>query len=285
MIPRLSILSKAPILIWIGFIVLPIVFSSCKFEKSEKVTDQALEVIETGIYLKEQLESEYGVLNYRILYPNGFDRSQKYPVFLFLHGSGERGEDNEAQLVHGSEMIRKGMDVHKSIAIFPQCPTEDYWVRLKETESRPDGLRIFEPNVDSIPSNALSMVMELMDKIYEEDYVDKSRIFVGGLSMGGMGTFDLCWRKRKMIAAAIAICGAGSASKAADIADLPIRIYHGLEDDVVPLEESLKMVEALKEAGGNPEVFFYEGVNHNSWDNAFAEPDFLTWLYQQKRSF
>ena len=101
--------------------------------------------------------------------------------------------------------------------------------------------------------------------------------------MGGMGIFDLCWRMQDLFAAASMICGAGAIKKASVFSDLPIRIFHGDEDKIVSVEKSLEMIEALKEAGGNPEVFIYPDVYHNSWDNAFEEPDFLSWFFKHQK--
>lgn len=273
---RLALTSKFWIVSTVGLILL---ITSCKSKHKTEMPESKDEKIETGVYLKKVYQSGDGNLNYRILYPNGFEPTKKYPVLLFLHGSGERGDDNEAQLVHGSELIKAGMDIHQSIAIFPQCPADDYWVNLKEVLESTDGKREFLIDVAGPPSNALSLVMELMNSIKEKEYINRSKIYVTGLSMGGMATFDLLWRMPNTFAAAAAICGAGSTEKASVFANLPMRIYHGEVDQVVPVEESKKMIKALQDAGGNPEVFLYPDVNHNSWDNAFAEEDFLSWFY------
>ncbi len=279
---KIAFISESWVLLIIGLVLLLLIIS-CKSKNKTEVTKASLGKIETGIYLKRTFSAEKGNLNYRILYPKGFDRTKKYPLLLFLHGAGERGDDNEAQLTHGGELIKKGMNVHQSIAIFPQCPEENYWIDLLETEDRPDGIRDFEPDTKNPPSEAMAKVIELMKIFTERNYVDKSRIYVAGLSMGGMGTFDLCWRMPDMFAAAIAVCGAGAPVKAFKFSKLPIRIFHGEDDEIVSVEESLEMIAALEELGGNPEAFIYSDVNHNSWDNAFAESDFLSWLYKHEK--
>lgn len=238
----------------------------------------------TGVYLKKTFKAQRGTLKYRIIYPDGFDKSEKYPLLLFLHGAGERGYDNAAQLKHGGTLIKDGMNKFRSIAILPQCPKENYWMGLLNTKNRPDEARDFAPDENNPPSLALSKVIDLLETMIEQTYIDKSRIYVAGLSMGGMGVFDLCWRMPNLFAAAIAVCGTGSPLKAYRFAKLPIRIYHGDEDDVVSVDESLEMIAALEDLGGSPEAFIYPGVKHDSWENAFAEPDFLSWLYEQKRS-
>lgn len=265
-----------------AMILLSVLVLSCRTKENKSDTEDGESKV-YGVFVKKVFQAREGTLNYRILYPTGFEADKKYPLLLFLHGAGERGSDNKAQLKHGGELIRKEMERHNSIAIFPQCPTEDYWIELVDSEIRPDGVRNFVPDVQNPPSAALDKVMQLIESYLQESYIDKSRIYVSGLSMGGMGTFDLCWRMPKTFAAANAICGAGAPEKAKDFAGLPIRIFHGTEDKVVSVEESLEMIEALREAGGNPQSFIYPEVKHNSWDNAFAEPDFIAWLFEHQR--
>ncbi len=270
-------------IISIGFIALlgsVFFMTSCKEKTKEKEVVKK-ETVETGKYLKEVFKSTNGDLNYRIFYPEGFDAAKKYPVLLFMHGAGERGEDNEAQLVHGSELVATGMSKYNAIAIFPQCPTEDYWVNFIEKE-RPGAAREFNVDVSGAPSDALARVIELVTEVKGRSYVDTQRLYVGGLSMGGMATFDLLWRMPNTFAAAIPICGSGSPEKATVMKDTPIRIYHGEVDGVVPVEYSRNMESAIKDAGGNVEAKYYPEVNHDSWTNAFAEPDFLEWMFSKK---
>lgn len=278
---KIGFVHEGLLLILICFVVL-LIITSCT-SKSNRYNLPSISEIKTGVYLKEVFKTKNGDLNYRVFYPEGFDAEKKYPVLLFLHGAGERGDDNEAQLTHGGELIKKGMNLHHSIAIFPQCPEDKYWIDLLDVGDRADGIRDFEPDVKNPPSEAMSKVITLMKKFTEQSYVDKSRVYVAGLSMGGMGTFDLCWRMPNMFAAAMAVCGAGSPVKAFKFSQLPIRIFHGDMDEIVSVEESLEMIAVLEELGGSPEAFIYPGVNHNSWDNAFAEPDFLSWLYKHKK--
>lgn len=253
---------------------LSIVLFSCK-EKAAKVVFEPT----TGEYLKKEYATPEGSLNYRIYYPEGFSADKKYPVLLFLHGAGERGSDNEAQLIHGSELIAAGMNKHQAIAILPQCPKEDYWVRLKDAEKLETGQKDFVPDVDSPPSDAMQKVIKLLTSTLSESYIDKDRVYVSGLSMGGMGTFDLLWRMSGTFAAGMPICGAGSTDKAPIIAKTPVRIFHGDVDVVVAVQESQEMISAIKEAGGDVTAFIYPDINHDSWTNAFAEPDFISWLF------
>jgi len=236
-----------------------------------------------GVYQKKIFEASNGNLNYRIFYTENFDASKKHPLLLFMHGAGERGNDNEAQLIHGSQLVADGMNKYNAIAIFPQCPTEDYWVKFKGEDVDSNGERNFNIDVNNGPSEALGKVIELVSEMKAKNYIDKTRIYVAGLSMGGMATFDLLWRMPNTFAAAMPICGAGAPEKADKMKSVPIRIFHGEEDEVVPIQNSRDMQDALTAEGASPETFYYPGVNHDSWINAFAEKDFLSWLFDQKR--
>ena len=132
---------------------------SCNSKKDSEKESTQEEIMKTGVYLKKVFESDSGNLNYRLLYPAGFKTSEKYPVLLFLHGAGERGNDNKAQLKHGGDLLKEGMKLHKGIVIVPQCPKEDYWIENLDVPDRADGIRNFEPDVAGPPSKALTKVM------------------------------------------------------------------------------------------------------------------------------
>ncbi|AVR45516.1 phospholipase [Christiangramia fulva] len=219
-------------------------------------------------------------LNYRILYPENFSEDKNYPLVLFLHGAGERGDDNKAQLVHGSELFLKEENRQKypAIVIFPQCPKDDYLANV-EVDRSEFPLK-FDFHFEEGPTKAMSMVMKLMDSVAEKSFIDKDRIYLGGLSMGGMGTFELLARKPETFAAAIAICGAADTETAEKYRkNLPIGIFHGLQDNVVSPNYSKQMTAAINENEGNASLRLYKGANHNSWDRAFAQCDLLDWLF------
>lgn len=230
-------------------------------------------------FLKKQFTTNNGYkLNYRVLYPENYCPDQKYPVILFLHGAGERGSDNEAQLVHGGNMLAayRNQSQYKAIIIAPQCPAENYWVDY----TRPaEGKKRFYPT--SAPATKpLSAAKELLDSYIAKGVVDTKRIYITGISMGGMGTFDLVCRYPNLFAAATPICGAVSLDRAAQYkGKTSFSIYHGGEDSVVDPRFSRDAYETLKKAGADVRYKEYPGVNHNSWDNAFAEPDYLAWMF------
>lgn len=237
-------------------------------------------------YLKRNFIRDNDTLRYRILYPEHYKSSDKYPLLVFLHGAGERGNDNNLQLVHGSKLFLDSANRKNfpAIVVFPQCPENDFWSGI-EQKTGPDGkpAGLYFP-IDVKPGKAMSLVMQFLDSMVTDKAVDPDRIYVGGLSMGGMGTFEILWRKPGFFAAAFPICGGGNTEKAKTYGkDFPIWVFHGADDAVVPVSLSQKMVQALKEAGAKVKYSEYPGVNHNSWDNAFAEKDLLPWMFSHKR--
>ncbi|HEA29372.1 MAG TPA: phospholipase [Leeuwenhoekiella sp.] len=236
---------------------------------------------------KEQFEKEFFIqqgdtLKYRILYPDNFSENETYPLMLFLHGAGERGNDNEKQLVHGSKLFLDSLNRRKfpAVVVFPQCPQDDYWSNA-DVDRSAGGVKLQFKNGGK-PTQALSQVINLLDSLKNRSFIDKNRIYVGGLSMGGMGTFEILYRKPNTFAAAIAICGGASPETASAYAKTtPVWIFHGSLDDVVNPNYSLKMAEALLKAGAHPKMNLYDNANHNSWDYAFAEPELLPWIFSK----
>ncbi|WP_299099342.1 prolyl oligopeptidase family serine peptidase [uncultured Winogradskyella sp.] len=223
-------------------------------------------------------------LNYRMLLPENFDESKTYPLVLFLHGAGERGDNNKNQLVHGSSLFlnETTRDSLPAIIIFPQCAKGDYWSKFEaDRTTKPI---TFKYKYNDNPTTAMALVMDLMDNMVSQPFVKTDQVYVMGLSMGGMGTFEILYRKPKMFAAAIPICGGGDPESAVSYAtDVPLWIIHGAKDDVVDPKLSLSMASAILSAGGFPKLTIYDFANHNSWDPAFAEPELLTWLFSNSK--
>ena len=229
------------------------------------------------------ITSEKDTLRYRELLPENFNPQEKYPLVLFLHGAGERGSDNQAQLTHGSMMFTNPVNREKypAIVLYPQCPKESFW----SFEKRPEGTL----DAKAFPANyaiasILQAVKDLLDSYIANGSVDTDRIYIMGLSMGGMGTFDMACRFPDVFAAAIPICGGINPERLkATAGKVKFRIYHGDKDDVVPVENSRKAYRALKEYGAEVEYFEIVGCNHGSWDPAFNQAGFLSWLFQQTK--
>jgi predicted peptidase len=232
---------------------------------------------------KKELLKGNDTLRYRIQYPLGYDAAKKYPLILVMHGSGERGYDNEAELKWGGDLFADSTVRQKfpAIVVFPQCGAADTWSLANYNPG--DSLR-FHMRSDSAPTKPLGLVMQLLDELAASGHVNTKHIYVGGLSMGGMGTFELLWRKPGFFAAAFPICGAGDPAKVTVYArKFPIWVFHGGADPVVPVGNSHVMVAALKAAKANVTYTEYPGVGHDSWKNAFAEPELLPWLLAKHR--
>ncbi|MFT4834476.1 MAG: putative peptidase [Marinoscillum sp.] len=245
-------------------------------------------------FFASKAQSEYGVqvyknqgeaLNYRILYPENFSSDKSYPIILFLHGSGERGDDNTKQLVHGSRMFIDSSfrKAYPCVVIFPQCPKEDYWSNA-DVDRNPGGFGLIFKNLGE-PTQAMALLVSMMDSIADLKYSRDNQIYVGGLSMGGMGTYEILARRPNMFAAAFPICGGGNTEAASLYAKkVDLWVFHGAKDDVVLPSNSVDMVIALRKAGGNAKFTLYKDANHNSWDSTFAEPGLMSWLFSNVKN-
>jgi len=236
-----------------------------------------------SLFKKEEFISKGDTLRYRILYPKNFDSNKKYPVILFLHGRGESGNDNEKQLTHGAKLFlnENFRNSNEVITIFPQCAENSYWANVEiETVNNK---RFFTFVKGGEPTKAMSLLLQFTNQFFKNEFVEPTRIYVGGLSMGGMGTYEILRRKSKTFAAAFAICGGDNVKNAKKYKHVPLWIFHGGLDDVVTPQFSYGVYRALKNLGNEPKFTLYPKANHNSWDNAFAEPELLPWLLSHKK--
>lgn len=234
-------------------------------------------------FLKKEFTTNTGYhLNYRVLYPENYEPGKKYPLILFLHGAGERGNDNEAQLVHGGNLFasHENRTNFPAIIIAPQCPAEISWVDYKRPNGEGEGRYFYPANAITKP---LAAVKELVDSYISKGLVDKNNMHITGLSMGAIGTFDLVFRYPDLFVTASPICGGANTQRAEKFrGKTTFRIFHGGDDSVVDVKFSRDAYAALQKAGAKVSYKEYPGVNHNSWDNAFAEPDFISWMFNQK---
>lgn len=218
-------------------------------------------------------------LPYRLFTPAKYDRQQKYPLIIFLHGAGERGDDNTRQLVHAQALRFISDEVqakHPCFLIAPQCPAGHRWMEV-------DWGKNPAPPLPEKPSLPMRLTMGLLDSLQKEFSIDADRIYVTGLSMGGFGSYDLAMRRPNQIAAAIPICGGVDTSRAKQVAHIPFWIFHGGADGVVNVALSRSMVASLKAAGASPRYTEFPGVGHNAWSKAYLEPDLVEWLFNQSR--
>lgn len=221
-------------------------------------------------------DSTGGKLPYRLLQPKNLEAGKKYPIVLFLHGAGERGTDNFAQLAHGlndfaaNEIRAK----YPAFVVAPQCPNEAQWVNVPwsaDSHSMPEK-----------PATSLQQSLDLITALAKEFPVDENRVYITGLSMGGYGTWDAIQRQPKRFAAAAPICGGGDPAFAQAISGIPLWAFHGDKDDAVKPERTRQMIAALKASGGTPKYTEYAGVGHNSWSATYSNPEFYAWLFAQK---
>jgi predicted peptidase len=221
---------------------------------------------------------------YRILFPEHFDPKQKYPIVFLLHGSGERGNDNEKQLLNGGKLFLKP-EVRKqfpAIVVFPQCETNGLWANVQITTDS-TGQRNFNFLTGGAPTKAMHALLGMVDNLLDKPYVNKKQAYIGGLSMGAMGTYEILRRKPKTFAAAFAICGGDNVANVNKYKKVPIWIFHGGRDNVVPPVFSKTLADQMKIIGKEVKYSFYPDDSHNSWDSAFAEPQLLSWLFSHQK--
>ena len=213
-------------------------------------------------------------LKYRQLIPD-YAPGIKYPLVIFLHGSGQRGNDNEAQLTWGVLNFASdyNLKMHPAIVIVPQCPKKLSWDNFSEKTM----------TLQKKPSKTLELVMELITEAKKNLAVDTNRVYITGLSMGGIGTFDAISRYPNVFAAAVPVCGAGDPKQAAKFAHIPMWIFHGALDNAVSPAYSRNMLMALSEAGAFPGYTQYPEVGHFAWIAAYSDPMMMQWLFRQSK--
>jgi predicted peptidase len=229
--------------------------------------------METG-FLNETAHAGSETMPYVVYVPRDYTPARKWPVVLFLHGSGERGTNGLAQTQVGLPVqLRVHPERFPCLVVMPQCPPGQGW-----------GAAI--PGFSEDHPETLDLAMNALDTVLKKYSTDPDRVYLTGLSMGGFGSWDLGSKHPERFAAMMVVCGGGDPAKVAPrLKDKPVWVFHGGADPTVPVKRSQEMVEALK-AAGNTQVKYteYPGVGHNSWDNAFGDPAAIEWLFSQKLS-
>jgi len=196
-------------------------------------------------------------LNYLLYLPNEYDQSEQvFPLVLFLHGAGERGDDLENLKIHGiPKLINEGRSF-PFISVAPQCPNDGYW-------DRPE---------------YVSTLISLVKTVMKDTRVDPKRVYGTGLSMGGLGTLAIAIKDPELFSAIIPICGGADLEKIQRLNKLPMWIFHGDRDDVIPLDNSISIYQSLRSVNENVFLTVYAGVDHDSWTETYENDDIYDWL-------
>ena len=202
------------------------------------------------------------LMRYMVFLPPNYDSSNReWPLILFLHGAGERGDNLQRVSKHGPpKIVGSGQIDLPFIVVAPQCPKGSWWSDREQI------------------INLSRLVSEL-----ENNYrLDNRRIYLTGLSMGGYGTWSLAASDPDRFAAIAPICGGGSQRDAERIKDIPTWVFHGARDKVVPISESNQMIKAIRAAGGAPKFTIYPQAGHASWTATYKNPNLYQWLLKHQ---
>lgn len=221
----------------------------------------------------ETFKCRYGV-------PDKVDAGKKYPLFIFFHGAGGRGDNNKGQLMDANALAafsKAGIGSKRPAYLLAgQVPKGKLWVDVPWST--------LEHKMPAV-SDSMRLMFEVIDAFVadKKNRIDPDRIYAMGLSMGGYGTWDAIQRRPKFFAAAVPICGGGDKSMGKELAKLPIWAWHGDKDNVIKVSRSTDMIAAIKAAGGSPKYTELKGVGHNAWSACFGSKELWDWLFAQKR--
>jgi predicted peptidase len=232
-------------------------------------SEQTIELEENGQPL---------LFRYRLLRPATVEPGKQYPLVLFLHGAGERGNDNSSQLQYLPTWLAGAAwrQQFPCFVIAPQCRAEHRWSAFNWSDKKSSPLAA-EPTTD------LAAAIAALEKVSASEPVDPDRVYLTGLSMGGYGSWELAARMPERFAAVSPICGGGDEAQAKKLTSLPIWCFHGGADQVVPVARSRAMIAAIEAAGGKPKYTEFPGVGHDSWTPAYRDSGLLEWLFAQRR--
>jgi predicted esterase len=242
------------------------------------IVSEAISEKRSGQFIEAKYASgRGGSLPFRLFIPKNLVHDKSYPLLLFLHGAGELGDDNSRQLegfpwkFASSESQAK----HPCYIVAPQCPKSDAWSSFPE----------YPANARSShsPTPAIRITIELIENLISECKIDKSRVYVTGLSLGGEGTFDIVSRRPDLFAAAVPVCGIADVEKVPKMTSVPFWIFHGELDEINPVKYSREVFQALKSKGATPIYTEYKDAGHDIWSRAYGDPSLIPWLFQQKK--
>ena len=217
---------------------------------------------------------------YRLYVPPGYDASRKYPLLLFLHGSGALGDDNRRQVAPELAQLNARVQAQEpAFLLAPQCPSGHKWV----TGARSAPYLNFS-QAERPESDPLKLVLVLLDELEQKYSLDRDRIYVTGHSSGAAGTWDIVSRRAtERFAAAMPVTGVGDPARASVMAKLPIWAFHGARDEISPPQNSRQLVAALRSVGSPVRYTEYADVGHDTLGRAYSEPELVPWLLGQRR--
>ncbi len=220
-----------------------------------------LEQIEKNVYRFSCPVEVAGELQGLVTVPDNFDpKTESLPVILGLHGAGERGTDLNAMRVHGvGKLFSRDPNYHglRVITLCPQCPRDMVWTHL----------------IHPLKTWLTAAMAELNG--------DPKKLSITGLSMGGYGTWEMLMTYPQLFSCGAPICGDGTPWRAWALKDKPLRVFHGIDDPVVPVSGSIEMTEAARRNGANITLTLYDRVGHGSWGPAYEKTDLIEWLVSQ----
>ena len=216
-------------------------------------------------------------LHHRLMTPAEPNPGTRYPLVVFLHGAGERGTDNLAQLKYLPAWLAEPANraAFPCFVLAPQCRPGKKWVEVDWSAEK--------STPRTVPTPDMIGVIAAIQSTLDSEAIDRSRVYLTGLSMGGYGSWDLAALEPGLFAAVLPICGGGDEATAPKLATLPIWCFHGDADKAVPVERSRSMIEALRAAGGEPRYSELAGVGHDSWTPAYRDRAVLEWLFAQRK--
>lgn len=242
---------------FIFIIAFGLIISSCGTVKeiiNENLTGQQKKTFKKEIVSTIELD-------YLLYLPQDYFSKQDWPLMIFLHGAGERGADLKKVIVHGPPKIVENKKDFPFVLVSPQCPENEWWTNKLQTES----------------------LIHLIDQIIQDYNVDPKRVYLTGLSMGGYATWNLASLYPEKFAAIAPICGGGDVKYASVLKDIPIWVFHGAKDQVVPISSSQEMVDAIKLQGGNIQFTIYPEANHDSWTETYNNPELYKWFLSNSK--
>ena len=202
---------------------------------------------------------KYKQFDYVLCHPTNFDSSKKYPLVIYLHGAGGRGRD--INIIANHPFFSESAEfLTDAVSVAPQCYSDSWF-------------------------NIFEQLQEFLEQVIALDYVDKSRVYLMGASMGGYGTWQMAQCRPELFAAIVPICGGGMYWNTGRLKDMGVWAFHGADDKTVLCEESVKMVEGINKRGGNAKLTIYENTPHNAWTPTFRNADMWEWLFEQRSAY